>query len=34
MIGRSFSNKLRFYFSMVHVNKVHKDENGKGDPLI
>jgi hypothetical protein len=29
-----FRNKLHFYFSMVHVNKVHKAEIGKGDTLI
>jgi hypothetical protein len=26
----TFRNKLAFYFSMVHVNKVHKDETGRG----
>jgi hypothetical protein len=33
MIEGPFRNRLGFYFSEVHVNKVHKAEIGKGDSL-
>ncbi len=34
MIEAPFINRLHFYFSMLHVNKVHTPEIGNGDPLI